>query len=303
MDYIEITFTAVADHERTLLPPFLGATLRGALGHLLKQATCQVSHGECSRCLLRPVCVYPAVFEGLPPADREWMRKYPSIPQPFVLVIDPLFSRAEDARTLRWGIRLFGPATRYWPYIIHVFQMAGQRGIGQSKVQFEIISIDDSISGKQLFSHRSDEVSSPSIQSISLGDLSLSGPCSLRWVFHTPTRITNKRGRLDGLSLVLAGLRRYNVMEHFYGGRGSWQSEKRFEVDDFVTEVGNLRPYKFSRFSGRQQRKMDLQGLVGEATIYGPWHELTDLLSALPRLHLGKSTSFGFGRVTWEKAP
>ena len=80
--FVELNFSAtIAD--RAALPPFLGATLRGALGHLLRKTVCQVAHGDCDRCVLQAACPYPAVFEGRPPVDRDFMRKYPRIPQPY----------------------------------------------------------------------------------------------------------------------------------------------------------------------------------------------------------------------------
>ena len=130
-EFVELGFEAELAGSRRTLPPFTGATLRGGFGWLLKQTVCQVSHGNCERCLLKAACPYPAVFEGLPPAERDIMRKYPRIPQPFVILTDPVTPETEqaDCGTLRWGVRLFGPATRFWPYVVHTFQTAGEQGL------------------------------------------------------------------------------------------------------------------------------------------------------------------------------
>ena len=85
MNVLDLNFSAELIGERRALPPFLGPTLRGAFGSLLKQTVCQVTHGQCDRCLLKYVCPYTVIFEGMPPEDRSVMRKYPRVPQPFVL--------------------------------------------------------------------------------------------------------------------------------------------------------------------------------------------------------------------------
>jgi hypothetical protein len=77
IDYVELGFMARLKSPGWFLPPFLGATLRGALGYILKQTVCQVDHGDCDRCLLKTACAYPIIFEGVPPAERTVMRKYP----------------------------------------------------------------------------------------------------------------------------------------------------------------------------------------------------------------------------------
>ena len=56
MDYRELTFAATLMGQRSALPPFLGPTLRGIFGYLLKDVVCQISHGRCEACLLRTAC-------------------------------------------------------------------------------------------------------------------------------------------------------------------------------------------------------------------------------------------------------
>lgn len=71
--------------ESVSLPPFLGSTLRGALGHALKQAVCVVDHGDCSQCPVAGQCVYPYFFETPVPAGIAQLRGQRHAPHPFVL--------------------------------------------------------------------------------------------------------------------------------------------------------------------------------------------------------------------------
>ena len=133
--------------------------------------------------------------------------------------------------------------------------------------------------------------------------------CSLRWRFHTPVQIvrdgTAVGTQLDGLDLLLAGRRRWTVMNTIHGTRPESPDEPavRFERSDFITRSSQLRHWNISRYSGRQERRVELHGVVGEIVIEGPWGLVGDWLPAIPVLHLGKSVSFGLGAVEWEVVP
>lgn len=71
--------------ERTILPPYLGSTLRGALGHALKDAACVVEHRDCRRCPLLDICAYPYLFETPVPTEIKELRGQTHAPLPFLI--------------------------------------------------------------------------------------------------------------------------------------------------------------------------------------------------------------------------
>jgi hypothetical protein len=50
---------------------------------------------------------------------------------------------------------------------------------------------------------------------------------------------------------------------------------------------------------GEEKLYLKLNVTQGDLVIEGPWGEMGAWLPALPIVHLGKATSFGFGRVEW----
>ena len=50
------------------------------------------------------------------------------------------------------------------------------------------------------------------------------------------------------------------------------------------------------RYSNSQNSKMVLRGIEGELTIGGTSEEVLEILLAGELVHIGKNTSFGFGR-------
>lgn len=292
MRYVELGFEADLLGQRSSLPPFLGATLRGALGYILKQTVCQIKHGECLRCVLRTACPYPVLFEGLAPQGREIMRRYDKIPQPFVLLVEEPPGNGEAAPRLSWGVRLFGEACRYWPYLVHVYQTAGHCGLGKQRLQYTLRRVTDRVGNTLLWSAEQAQAGQPAIGHVSSGPPVQPDRCVLRWRFHTPVRFQAGPGRLSGIDLVLAGRRRLQIMDYFYGDSGeqeAWRPGERVEATEFTTLASRLRPWRFQRYSGRQRCRMTLDGLVGEIVIEGPWGRSGDWLQAAPLLHLGKA--------------
>lgn len=121
------------------MPDFRGATLRGALGFALKRAVCHVCNTPCRECPVINSCVYSSLFEGVAPADRQIMRKYDHIPQPFVLVVNkqdsPEISRGQS---YEFSLRVFGQSINHVPYATFAFMQAGEKGLGKDQIPFEV---------------------------------------------------------------------------------------------------------------------------------------------------------------------
>lgn len=53
----------------------------------------------------------------------------------------------------------------------------------------------------------------------------------------------------------------------------------------------------WERYSSRQDTKMNLGGIVGEAVYQGDWSEFWPLLKIAEEVHIGKGTVFGMGKI------
>jgi len=94
LSFADLWFDAKGPRMGGALRGYVGKTLRGALGFALKRTACHDSRASCDTCLLREHCAYAIIFEGVPSAARQVMRKYPRVPQPFVLLLSdakPIF--------------------------------------------------------------------------------------------------------------------------------------------------------------------------------------------------------------------
>jgi hypothetical protein len=137
--------------EETVLPPFLGTTLRGAFGHALKSITCAMPHGDCSRCLLLERCLYPRLFETAS-LGTGLLGQHKDAPRPFVFLPPLPRATAPSLRArddlLRWRVRvardqridfglcLFGQAVDDLPYVIYAVDRMVQNGFGIDRARF-----------------------------------------------------------------------------------------------------------------------------------------------------------------------
>lgn len=280
-------------------PRFIGPTLRGLFGLVFKRLVCQVHHGRCGECRLREACPYPIVFEGQPPPRRDVMRLYPRVPQPFVLIVPgplepPLHTELE------FGIRLLGEATRWAPYVAETMIRAGELGLGPRRIQYEVESIDGDHG--PVWRRGGNSLALPAAT-----DARRLAPVRSRRLllqFHTPLEIRDRDtapGAFSPLALVLAGRRRWRLLSSLHGQTAADPTIAHIDERDFRVVEQNLRDWRIERPSRSQGTTMKMTGLVGSVVVEGPWDCAGEWLSAAPVIHLGRHTSFGFGRVSVEE--
>ncbi|MCL6580703.1 MAG: CRISPR system precrRNA processing endoribonuclease RAMP protein Cas6 [Firmicutes bacterium] len=297
------------------LPPYKGSVLRGGFGSAFRRVACAQRAKDCSGCLVRPVCPYAYVFETSPPPDSAVLRNLKDVPRPFV--IEP----PEDDRTeyapgdeLDFGLVLIGRGVEYLPFFIAAFKELGRTGIGPLRAGFELVRVEQvgpgggpravvyegasgvvAATASSLFRHCVGRVEVAAAASALGGD-------SVEVEFRTPTRLkadSELRARPEFEALVRAGLRRVSSLAYFHHG---------ISLDlDYAALVRAAREVRlrqdrtrwvgWKRYSNRQERLMDLGGLVGTATFEGDIYAFRDLLVLSSLVHIGKNTTFGLGRV------
>ena len=308
--FAEIRFVIRFSGSGTL-PRFRGATLRGAIGFALRQAVCHIQNTACPECPVVGVCAYSCLFEGVAPAGREILRKYPNIPQPFVIIVngdDPTDIQA--GQEYSFAIRLFGQNINHVPYLAYALMQAGQKGLGRDRIPFEVVRI---VQAGHLGQERTlYDGSSSNIQpavpdaTAAEGDQDEAIAGRLKIAFETPVRFRengNSCSQADFMPFFKAVLRRVRLMTYFYGIDISEHCDMSGLLDkgqgislfdDCTQHTG------FSRYSNRQKRRTPLEGITGSAIYEGEFGPILPILKLAVLTHVGKATSFGFGRIALE---
>ncbi len=287
------------------LPNYPGSAWRGFLGHGLRRTACVTRQPTCAGCLLMQQCVYSTIFET-PATTAESVRGYTALPHPFVLAIDLAAPRHLSPGTaFSLTIHLLGPAIAQAPYLIHALGVAGQRGFGRDDGgRFTVTSLDyePQLGGDDwvtVYDAETGVYDTPVITPPRLP----AAPAAVRIRLITPLRIKRdghfvgaRELRIQDILQTLA--RRLASLATHYGGNLQ-QFDLRPLVQDTATlqlQVERLKWHDWTRYSSRQDTRMQLGGLLGELHLSG-----AGLPALWPALwfgqwaHIGKSTAFGLG--------
>jgi hypothetical protein len=280
------------------LPGYPGSAWRGAFGHALKRTVCVVRNTPCGQCLLKSACAYSYIFETPPPDGTAKMRKYNSIPHPFVLRFS---DNPREGTTYSLDVILFGHGRRFLPYIVHALKIAGQEGIGRQRQVFTLLNIDEvgfDANASTIYRdgelHSQQPAFSPPIPPM---------PFRVELAFHSPLRIKQDQknlspGDFNFGALFGTLLRRISMISYFH-------TDTPLETDfaglaakaRTVQFAGRqLRWYDWTRYSSRQQAEMSMGGVIGSVVL-----DTQGLEDFWPYLwlgqwtHVGKGTSMGMG--------
>jgi len=298
-----------------ILPAYKGSTVRGVFGIALKKVVCALKHQECNQCQLRQRCVYALVFEtpiALPP-PKDLRASVP--PHPFV--IEP---PSEDKREYQPGevfecaLLLFGDTNRSLPYFIYAFEQIGRIGIGRRiegrRAAFDLEKVTSN--GDTIYSKKDDQMK------LDLPAMFLRLPeqtapsdeqLQVTVTLETPLRLKFKnkiRGDLPFHILARAMIRRISTLFICYvGAEPDLDYKGLLERAEQVGTVENsLKWHAWERYSNHQKQRMPLGGMVGEISYEGRLAEFLPLLDLCSKVHVGKNTSFGLGKMncTWTEA-
>ena len=304
-----------------ILPPYKGSTLRGGFGNAFKKIVCALKEKECSDCILKEKCVYSYVFETPPPNGTRVMRKYLSVPHPFVIEPPPERKMGyKPGDELTFGLTLIGKALDYLPYFIYTFDELGNIGIGKGRGKYKLMAVSQKRTdppppagcravpseenGARLYSSETKRLEPfiPNALPIDIAPPDTGQPAALTLNFFSPTRIYHDDHLTHGLEfqiLIRQLLRRISMLAYFHCDIDTAHWDFKGCIDrakEIATKKTNLKWYVWQRYSARQDRRIDMDGFVGDITYEGDMAPFLSLLKAGEILHVGKATTFGLGR-------
>ena len=286
-----------------VMPPYAGSTLRGGFGHAFRKMVCTQGPINCRDCTLKAVCPYPYIFETAPFEGATQLRTYGDVPRPFV--IDPLDTRGEyrQGESFVFRLTLIGRAIDYLPYFLVSFRELGEIGIGKGRGRFQLTQVltdgEESIydGDTQMVHNRNNALSFDDIQ-----QETASLPTDTLTVhLLTPTRITHEGQITDKLPFHLFWRRligRISALGYFHCGESLALDFKELiaQAETVQTVQSGLRWHDWTRYSSRQNQKMQLGGLMGSATYAGDLGVFLPFVALGAFLHVGKNATFGLGK-------
>jgi hypothetical protein len=300
--------------NKASLPFYKGSTFRGAFGLALKNVVCALKREECTQCLLKQKCVYALVFETSEAIQVPEGSRIVSPPHPFVIE-PPLTTETEfqEGALFDFNFLLFGEVNNSLPYFIYAFDRMGKIGIGKKiNGKRSRFALEEVRHGKQIvYSDVDQKLKSPdSLEALSFFAITDYPKSSFRFkiILETPLRLKFKnrfKAELPFHVLVRAMLRRASSLLDCYGDgeplldyRGLVKRAETVHVVDT-----NLNWFDWKRYSHRQDKSMLMGGMIGSVIFEGKVGEYIPLIEFCSKVHLGKQTSFGLGKIKAEMAP
>ncbi len=297
--------------KEAVLPFYKGSTFRGVFGIALKKVVCALKRQECESCLLKNRCIYAQAFETSLAVEAPAGSRISVMPHPFV--IEPPLNGETTFKAgslLDCNLVLFGDVNRNIPYFIYAFERMGKIGIGKKingrRAGFILKRV---FQGDRVIYDSSD-------QSLKLEDTSeilkldnpgknSNGPLRLKLTLETPLRLkfeNRLQAELPFHVLVRAALRRVSSLFACYGdGEPDLDYKTLVKDAEKVRIIDNgLKWFDWRRYSNRQNRSMLMGGMIGTVTYEGDLSHYFPLLDICSKLHIGKQTSFGLGKIEIE---
>lgn len=280
------------------MPHYKGSTFRRLFGYAFRSISCVRKTKVCDECHLEANCPFRYVFFTPVPADTKKMRKYPYAPHPFVIP-PPLDQkrcyRGEDV--LEITLVLIGKGTDLFPYFLYAFEQMGRIGAGKGRGKFTVEEVKD-LDGITLY-RQGRFYGFPKVTfwhelRNGSGDL-------VKLNFLTPLKVKFSERFCSVLEfhvLMRALLRRISLLSYFHCGCELQLDFKGLiELSQKVkTVINNLKWVDWYRYSSRQKRKLLIGGIIGEVVFEGRLGTFWPFLSLGEWIHVGKGTSFGFGK-------
>jgi hypothetical protein len=273
----------------------------------LKRLVCVTRNERCDGCLLYRSCVYPYVFETPPLPGEHLLKNATAAPHPFVLTLP--FPAPEADGEVELGITLFGRGNAQLAYLVYAFRQAAEEGVRP----YGPLKLEGVFQEEPLGSGEWQRIFVAPGQLIPYAPTPIPAaprPGIARIVLETPLRLRHEdryvtAERFEVSDLLRNVIRRISLLSYFHAG------EPLAEDFPALTEQSRRVPVRerelvwrdWTRFSGRQQTKLKMGGLLG--WVEGDFRAFPDLWRFLwlgQYTHAGKGTSMGLGRYRLDLA-
>ena len=286
--------TTIEATQTVAWPHYSGSTLRGAFGRALRQAACITEKDNCNGCPVRNNCAYGVVFEPAPATQA----LHPSFQNglPRYLVQPPPLGACQlhKGQHQTFKVVLLPGSQTHHTMVMHILKTAVERQLMQPGL-FRLTEIK--VSEEHLAPLRS-----PVLENTSAHLTHSRAHMTLRWL--TPLRLqlqgkpVFKPNTLDATLLI-----RSLLLRHLQWCQLTQQVPINTQLFTMAATAcnlatNNLRWHDIARFSGTQNDKLPMGGLMGSAELEGPVTALQTLLPLLQMgelLHIGKEIVMGMG--------
>ena len=280
----------------TVMPETKVAALRGGMGEMLLRQNC-IADKNCHKCHFYESCIVQHTFYSV----MEKKPAYVTGDESVGYLIECMDRRTKYKKGSRFEffLTLFGESIVFFNSYLQAFHQLGMAGIGKLHSRFRICEIRNT-EGELLVLGSQVDMSRYVIHTIS--DyilyrketlLNMNGKWTL--TFQTPLSMKHRRYFMQEFyseALVKGAARRIQMLNYYTGTESIFPEFAEYpEIDE-----QRVRKEAVRRYSGTHNSHITLHGISGNVVFQNMPEECLDYLIAGELTHMGRNTSFGFGK-------
>lgn len=304
--FIKLRF-AVAFLQDSQLPEDKVSAIRGGMGEMLLRMNC-IRDRQCESCDFEPECIVQRTMYSKFEKTPEFVTTGGSIG--YVLECEDGRGHFREGERLNFHLILFGKTIVYLNQFVQAFRDMGmQTGIGKNHARFQIADIQNtegqSVLEKNILDMRKCIVHVLYDYILFRNMWSGMPGRGSRIVFESPLALKYRNEFLQEFQLnaiVNAVVRRVYMLNCFEGIESDIYEKYNygdFVVPEFLQQ--DHHPVRVCRYSTRKNEKMILKGIKGQALLPELPKDVWQILVVGELIHIGKYTSFGFGRYVIQR--
>lgn len=293
--------------EASELPRWPASLLRGTVGRSLRGMVCVLrSRKTCHDCPLVHNCVYPFLYEHAEHYTESSAGHAPA--QPYILATGlKQQTRITEGDIISFSLTLLGKSHTFFPHLVCAIRDATRNGIGRNRETVGRFTVESlMVQGNNIYN--ADEqslqiVPSPELITLPLLPEANDSPFEEYLIeLETPLRVKNEnrlQGHLTEEQLFRIVFRRIATVWGQFG-----TTAPHFAWNDLLNLMSHvdLHPLEeqwleLDRFSSRQGNAMKFGGIRGKYLLRGKVRPLLPYLRIAERIHIGKQTTFGLGKI------
>ena len=294
--YIKLHFE-LGVTEDTTMPVTKSSAIRGGIGEMLLRANC-ISDRDCDKCDFESECLVQRTMYSKFDREVELVSDMNSIG--YIIECEDYREDYLAGDTLPFNLLLFGKTIVYFNQYLQAVYALGQNGIGKHKSKFVINQVSNNRKQPILDGYN---VNMSMYQYDTLENYikyrrkQIIGKDINKIIFKTPLTIKHNgkfMNEFDMDIIVKAVQRRLYILNCYEGNYDNEIYER--ELSHVTINEQDIKKKSVIRYSNRKNSKMDLRGIRGEVIVERIPDDVIDILIAGEIIHVGKNTSFGFGR-------
>lgn len=282
--------------EDSVLPEEKVSALRGGMGNMSLGQYC-VGNGNCDACMFVRTCPVSHTLYTYMEKSPGYVTGKQSVG--YLIECNDRSRFFGKGSRMAFYLILFGDSIGYFNLYLDAFRQMGKYGIGKNHSMFRIVEVRN-IQGRKILSDNRSDMDGFCVDTLDnyvrmRKDELMSVNGKYLFTFQTPLAMKFQKEYMNEFyaeALVKGAARRIQILNYYTGHEADMPGFSQYPVIMKQT----VKQERIKRYSETQKSRISLRGISGQIIMEKMPEECLEFLIAGELTHIGKNTSFGFGK-------